>query len=237
MHNNYWSLILFTLLSQFGIGLILFLTAIHFFQNNILQSFQSGFHWRSPEFIALSVTLLAIILSLLHLGSPLHATNALNNLKTSWLSREILGISVFAFGVFLVFVFRMINLPVSWLIPAYLIFASVAGIALVLVMSKIYLIPTIPSWNTWYTPASFALTAIVLGSIGFVGFMFGNFSGPSPAVQISVIQKAAWIICIILVIQLIMAFFHQSGLTRLETMGIGQKSFGEGTYHTLYLIR
>ena len=236
MHNNYWSLIVFTLLSQFSVGVMFYMTAVHLFQNPSFQSLSTGFSLKSPEFIVIITTVLAIIVSLFHLGSPLHAPNALNNLKSSWLSREILGISLFAFGVFLVFLARMIGPPNSWGISASLVIASIAGIALLVFMSKIYMIPTIPGWNTWYTPTSFLLTALALGGLGLVGFIFIQ-PGSIETLPSSFIQKIAIVVSVVLLIQLITAYFHQSGLVRLETLGIDQKSFADGGYHTLYLVR
>jgi formate dehydrogenase iron-sulfur subunit len=60
-------------------------------KNQLIQEMQ-GFH----SIIALVLGILALNVSVLHLGRPQYAFRAVLGLKTSWLSREIVGFGVFA---------------------------------------------------------------------------------------------------------------------------------------------
>jgi anaerobic dimethyl sulfoxide reductase subunit B len=103
---------------------------------------------------------ISALASLLHLGTPLNAWRALNHLKKSWLSREIL-----MFGLF----------GASWLIALALpgmgkLPLALTGIGLVYSMSQVYRFKAAPAWNTWRTPAAFFLSA---GTLGLTGITYG----------------------------------------------------------------
>jgi anaerobic dimethyl sulfoxide reductase subunit C (anchor subunit) len=95
---------------------------------------------------------LAMLASLLHLGSPLNAPRAAANLSTSWLSREILSVVIFAFlaAVFVLIQWRKIG-PfalrngIAWI-------ATTSGVVLVYSMSRVYMLSAQPAWNTHATP-------------------------------------------------------------------------------------
>jgi anaerobic dimethyl sulfoxide reductase subunit B len=91
--------------------------------------------------------------SLLHLGAPLNAWRALNHLKKSWLSREIL-----MFGLFGMSWLVALALPGMGKLPL-----ALCGIGLVYSMAQVYRFKAAPAWNTWRTPAAFFLSALVLG--------------------------------------------------------------------------
>jgi anaerobic dimethyl sulfoxide reductase subunit B (iron-sulfur subunit) len=96
---------------------------------------------------------LASLASILHLGTPLNAWRALNHLKKSSLSREILMFGLFGASWLVCWV-----LPGMGKLPLIL-----TGIGLVYYMSQVYRIKAVPAWNTWRTPVSFFLSAGVLG--------------------------------------------------------------------------
>ena len=107
----------------------------------------------------------------LHLGRPIHAWRALKGLRRSWLSREVLGLSLFAgaAGAFAGALF--LHLPGR----------SAAGLATVLFAcvgltcsARIYMVPARPAWNSRYTIAEFFSTALLLGPM-FVWTL--NFNG------------------------------------------------------------
>mgnify|MGYP006310234213 FL=1 len=165
MHNNDWSLIFFTLLSQLGAGIVLFLGIIYFINTQQFQALQSGGPFRTPQFIALLAIIIATVISFFHLGHPAHAFHAANNLGSSWLSREILGIGLFGLGVVLLFLQSAFRWQQPALISTILIYAAIAGLVLVYAMARIYMIGTIPAWNTWFTPFHFFMSTISLGSM------------------------------------------------------------------------
>ncbi|WP_315969744.1 DMSO/selenate family reductase complex B subunit [Cellulomonas timonensis] len=103
--------------------------------------------------------------SMLHLGDPFNALNAINHLGSSWLSREILFGSAFA-GLGATFALVQWR---NWLTPMLRqILAGVTalvGLALVYCMSMVYMLPTVPAWNHWATPVTFFTTTFLLGAL------------------------------------------------------------------------
>lgn len=104
---------------------------------------------------------LAVVISMLHLGSPLGAYLSILNAGSSWLSREILATILFG-GLWLAaFVLELRNVGGLWLGRL----AALAGVVLVFVMSKLYTATVIPAWSTAYTTAAFLATALLLGGL------------------------------------------------------------------------
>ncbi len=134
-------LVIFTLSSQTAAGMAVFSL---FAQPSTFNLLTIGF-----------LLGLAGLVSLLHLGTPLNAWRALNHLKKSSLSREILW-----FGFF----------GASWLACLALPgmgkgLLALTGLGLVYYMAQVYQIKAVPAWNTWRTPAAFFLTAGILGAL------------------------------------------------------------------------
>lgn len=109
------------------------------------------------------VLVLAMLASLLHLGNVLNAPRAAANFGTSWLSREILLVVIFAVlgGVFALMQWRKIASTTVRNIVA--VIAAVVGLGLVYSMAKVYMVENQPAWNSWATPVSFFCTALLLG--------------------------------------------------------------------------
>lgn len=152
------SLVAFTLLVQLAVGL--------FWAWLVLR-------WTAPSPASARGVLLAVgpilllgtAASLLHLGRPGRAWRALANLRTSWLSREILLTACFGFG-WVVSAVQATAVPErgSWFELVHLGVALV-GLALIYVMARVYRLRTTPAWNRARTFAAFLLTALVLGGL------------------------------------------------------------------------
>jgi DMSO reductase anchor subunit len=95
------------------------------------------------------------IISFLHLGQPLNAWRALNHLKKSWLSREILMFGLFGLSWLLCFAIPgMGKLPLA-----------IIGVGLVYSMAQVYRLRSIPAWDTNWTLLVFTISAVVLGGL------------------------------------------------------------------------
>lgn len=79
-------------LTQLSIGAFCVDVLINLLQKSPLISEMQPFH----SVVALCLGLLALSVSVLHIGRPQYAYRALLGLRTSWLSREILGFNIFA---------------------------------------------------------------------------------------------------------------------------------------------
>ncbi len=171
MHNSEWSLILFTVLGQFSAGLttgllILHLSDFHKTGINLQQTLRKGI------MIAAICMVVAMLASFFHLSAPLASVYALSNLKHSWLSREIVMVSIFT-GLLAVTALRIWHpgreaLKSPWL----LLLVTVAGWLMIYTMARIYMLPTVPAWNTPHTLIRFFTSGFITG-IGFLLIMPG----------------------------------------------------------------
>jgi anaerobic dimethyl sulfoxide reductase subunit C (anchor subunit) len=113
----------------------------------------------------------ALAVSLLHLGAPLSAVHALSNLGESWLSREVLVVLAFlglwGFGYWLGR--RPGRAP--WTAWTLAWATALAGIVLIWVMARIYMVPARPLWDHWLTAASFLLTTLLLGTAAGAAYL------------------------------------------------------------------
>jgi formate dehydrogenase iron-sulfur subunit len=127
----------------------------------------------------LGITVVALNISVFHLGRPAYAWRALKMWRRSWLSREVLLFGLFfaALAAFTVSACVAAMPPAWWSIrwlqhlPTTTVVVSVLGIvtaalgvAGTVASSLIYLVPARPSWNMLHTPIDFLLSAALIGS-------------------------------------------------------------------------
>lgn len=160
MFNAEWSLVFFTLFSQFSLGLLLSSMVYRFF----LSGTQPGLRTKlmsSSLFLSFLLMAVALVISFLHLASPLSSVYALSNLAHSWLSREIMMASLYAFLLFMLLLsHRFLTHNKTNLL---MIAAGIAGIYLIYSMARLYMLPTVPPWNSLATLWAFYISAFVAG--------------------------------------------------------------------------
>jgi anaerobic dimethyl sulfoxide reductase subunit C (anchor subunit) len=159
-----WPLVAFTILGQTAVGIFWF-----FHLPFLVRGRVPGPGWRVSWLIILGVVAvlmaLATFASLCHLHHPLRARRALGNLKTSWLSREILfelaflGLVVFVAG-----------LAAFWSPGPGLRWGLLAGVCLtgglfLMSMTGLYMLPTVPVWRGIHTPLGFLGTTLAAGAV------------------------------------------------------------------------
>ncbi|APX89041.1 dibenzothiophene desulfurase [Brevirhabdus pacifica] len=149
------SIILFTVLSGLGFGLLFFL--------GLDMPPVSG--WTAFWFLVIAYVLAVggLLASTFHLGHPERALKSFTQWRSSWLSREgwasvatllVMG----AWGGLVVF-FDTDILPLGWL-------GAVLSLITVGATSMIYTqLRTVPRWNHWHTPALFLLSALSGGAL------------------------------------------------------------------------
>lgn len=232
MHNNEWSLIFFTLISQLSVGILLMFSFLHFVYPNTVNSLSVW--WKSPEIVILVLLGIGSIISLLHLGNPLNAPNSINNLMGSWISKEILGLGLLVGSVFVLFLVRWIFESPIWLLNLMVIISSLTGIFFIYSMSRIYAIATIPSWDTWFTPVSFFFSVILFGLISVI---LMNVIGNGMLSNLVQIKQIILILLIFIIIQLVATILHQFKLSGFESAGIEGISFSKGMYFSMFIVR
>ena len=163
MNLQEWALVVFTILAQMSVGSFLVLGIVHFFAARVAGAEEAD-RLSDRALLAIGpVLVLAMLASLWHLGNPLNAPRAVTNLGTSWLSREIFSGVLFAVSgaVFAIMQWRKIGSFAVRNAAAWI--AAIIGVAFVVSMSMIYMLPTQPAWNTIVTPLSFLTTTALLG--------------------------------------------------------------------------
>jgi len=111
---------------------------------------------------SLAVAGISLGASTLHLGRPIYAWRSLRGLRHSWLSREVLGLSLFA-GVAAMFAAALLaDAPCRAAIGLATLLAGVAGVAC---SARIYMVRARPAWDSGSTAAEFFATALLLGPL------------------------------------------------------------------------
>ena len=138
------------------------------------------------------LTLVAGIgLATLHLGRPSKAYRAMANLKSSWLSREILACNLFAGASSAVVAWSLLG---SWLTEQFgdqslllAVAAAITGALVVFCSARLYIVTGRPLWTGTRTNGLFFLTAAVLGlAASQLMIAFFGLSSQSVAIAVSV---------------------------------------------------
>ncbi|MCP3697079.1 MAG: dimethyl sulfoxide reductase anchor subunit [Aliivibrio sp.] len=155
-----WPLIVFTVLAQTSVGAFLVLATL-MLTKQLSSDAEDRLH--KAMFGLWAIMGLGFLASVMHLGSPFRAMNALNMLGSSWLSNEIAsGSGFFALGG-LFWLLSVLNKGNQALRKGLLIGAMIVGVAFMYSMIMVYMIDTVPTWYTSLTPAAFILTMVVSG--------------------------------------------------------------------------
>ncbi|ELQ3994190.1 dimethyl sulfoxide reductase anchor subunit [Enterobacter bugandensis] len=140
-------LVIFTVLSQMSVGMTLLLT---------WRTLRGEVHGTRLHWLITGLILgVASIAAVLHLAHPEHAYNALINLKHAWLSREILGATLYGAMIGLAFLSKG-NKGAALL-------ASLFGILLVVVQGMTYAAPAMQAIANGITMMLFFATVWVMG--------------------------------------------------------------------------
>ncbi len=167
MHSAEWSLVFFTLLSQFSAGMLMsvFIFRVFLSADSPVNQEKLTIWGITTAFITM---LVALVISFLHLNAPLSSIYAMSNLRESWLSREILMASVFAFLLFLQVAASGFKLVSARNQNILMTLGLIAGLYLIYSMGRLYMIPTVPAWNNPGTMLAFYATAFLTGPALFL---------------------------------------------------------------------
>lgn len=229
MPDRDWSLVLFTTLAQWSAGIVLLLSWSLF--SNSGPVFATVIGAGNPVLLALMLIAVATLSSFLHLGNPANAPKALNNLAGSWLSREILAIAVFSLSL-------VMALVTGWLCGAgaalqYLLaLSALCGLALLWMMARIYLVPTIPAWNNWHTPVSFVLTALNLGLCSLLVFQAAGMA----RIDDVLVNGLMTALMLTLFATTAAGLLHQLQLQKLNSC-MHKPVFDRGPFFTVFVLR
>lgn len=163
MNVREWALPVYTILMQLAVGAMLGLWLIRAAAIRQHGRSVADHIIRIPVLAVFLTIIIAIIGSHFHLSRPIFSLLATLNLRSSWLSREVvftisflLAVGGVAYLQWFTYGHSRLKTFLGWL-------GIVAGSASVYCMSKIYLMPTHSSWNSPFTVLSFLLSALILG--------------------------------------------------------------------------
>jgi anaerobic dimethyl sulfoxide reductase subunit B (iron-sulfur subunit) len=155
-------LIFFTLLAQLAIGAYGTVAIINSGLGDKLVAWQLT---NLPLWAVGAAITVALIASFFHLGKPMNAGRAMNHLRKSWLSREILFTTGFAGSWAIVTGLRMFHIGTFTLWTSVAALPFFCGLAAVYCMQRVYRLRSVPAWNSIRTPLEFAITTVGLGSL------------------------------------------------------------------------
>jgi DMSO reductase anchor subunit len=170
------ALVAFTILAQMSVGSFVVLGIVYFFAARSAGTEEADRLSDRALIVIGPVLVLGLIASFFHLGNPLNAYNAIGNLGSSWLSREILfGVGFAGLGAIFAFM-QWRKIGSSALRNLVAVAAALVGLALVYSMSQVYMLRTVPVWNTVWTPVSFFVTTFLLGTLAMGAAFVANYA-------------------------------------------------------------
>lgn len=152
-------LLLFTLLLQGSVGITLWLALLH--TRNAPP--------RGGLLLAFMMACIGLLASMLHMGYPLNAMNALRHVASSWLSREVVFASLYLGALGLCTLLALWRKPGGRLL---LPLAALFGVIDVYCMAQIYRHTSVITWQHINTLILFA------GTAGIVGAVYAALSAP-----------------------------------------------------------
>ncbi len=153
------SVILFTVSSGAGLGLIIWLAL-----SRLAHDAPPSMQWWLAALIAVLLLTAGLISSTLHLANPKNAWRAFSRFRTSWLSRE----GVFAVALYAVGGLYALSLLYGPVALQHLLGVLVMALALSVLVctAMIYAcLKTIPQWHNWQTIAAYPLFGLLLGAL------------------------------------------------------------------------
>ncbi|MBS3806806.1 MAG: dimethyl sulfoxide reductase anchor subunit [Bacteroidales bacterium] len=207
MLHTEWSLVFFTTIAQWAAGIMIAVLPFVFAKNQ--NRFAKLNH--TAFYFAAGLIFGALVLSFFHLNNPVNAFYALGNLETSWLSWEILLVSVFLFCLVLVNLILHIKTPEAIYYKTFILVTAIMGVIMVYTMSQLYMIPTVPAWNGISTMIEFYSTALLMGATFVLGLSFHYRTKTNqkiaPANKTRVVVSIALLAVVLILINVL--FFNQ----------------------------
>ena len=159
----------YTILSQAAIGLVVMMFVGSLFIGDHVE--QKRYY---QAFLTASIlSMIAMFISAMHLGSPFRAMNSLGNLGSSWLSREILMTNLF----FMALLWGVYATKKGGCYKTPLLVSSVVGMFCVLCQAAIYAHTVIPAWGFGHAYITFFAATFVMGSFLAAYFLLCGKNG------------------------------------------------------------
>lgn len=247
MDMREFALVAFSILAQMSVGAFIVLGVVHYFVRRKAGIEQADI-MSDRALWAIVITLaLGLLASLLHLGNPLIAYQAVLNAGSAWLSREILfGAIFFVVGVVFAYMqWKKISTATTRNVIA--VVAALIGLVTVYSMSQIYHLRTVPAWNTIATPIMFFTTTFLLGTLAVGAAYVANYSylrrkdADCAEVQCSLLHKTLrWLVIaaiVLLGIEFLVAPMYVAYLASLGGAAASSAAMMVGKFSLAFAMR
>jgi anaerobic dimethyl sulfoxide reductase subunit C (anchor subunit) len=171
MNLREWALPVYTILMQLAIGAFTALWIIRQFSAKHLSKEELDRLVRHPLSIIFLTVIAGMIGSHFHLSRPYLSFFAILNLRSSWLSREVLFTVLFMLTIGSLWLLQVTHRVKEKQVSALGWVGVLFGFVAVFCMSRIYLIPTQIVWNTPITIYTFYSTAVLLGALAMAAIL------------------------------------------------------------------
>jgi anaerobic dimethyl sulfoxide reductase subunit C (anchor subunit) len=156
-----WPLLIFTVCLQAAIG-GMFILAIFYKKISTLGEGKLFQVTKSSLIAIVGLSIVGLVASFTHLGTPTHAVNMISNLGTSWQSREILMTGLFIAAAVITLVLAFVQKKVNFVL---VVISALIGLVDIYCMGAIYAATLVSGWDSIQTYTSFYGTGLVLGSV------------------------------------------------------------------------
>lgn len=218
---NEWSLLIFTYMMNAAAGLCVVSGgfAVHLSRCLPADSFKR--FMMLTIFIICTIAGAGSVASITHLGVPLNAPNAVNNVFSAWLSREVVVTAAFVGALGVSFLWLWKTGKFSFLLYGG---AMAVGLADIFCMASIYRYTSILTWNDINTYLMFYGTTLTLGAVLFVLVVMvirkaGRRAGitlPADALSLSQLWQLWGVMAVSLIGRLLYQPFYAHYLTRTQ---------------------
>jgi formate dehydrogenase iron-sulfur subunit len=165
--HPHWPLVFMLVLTQLSVGAFAVLATMQLLSGPAVRQLTA--------LAAFTLAGISLGTATLHLGRPIYAWRAWRGLRRSWLSREVLALSIFAgfAGAYT----AAVLFELHWRMPAALA-AALFGAIGVVCSARIYMVPARPAWASRYTLTEFAATGCLLGPLFVCAMEMASRGGP-----------------------------------------------------------
>ena len=246
-------LVIFTLLTQTGIGAFVLAFITSLFSSNF-AIFKSSSLYVPLVMMSCVCIAIGLFMSTIHLGKPLKFYRGFNNLRWSPVSREGLGVAMFMTfaGMHMLFslpsnnwLLSVLGLNLSWLATNGFFVAITQSLAVLAIISgsvglyymvKCYLIPARPFWNHWQTATSFIGNSISLGALLLSVLAISMFAFTQQSIH-SVLITGGVLILLGLIAEALGLIAHAKAMRDAAHEGAASFYIQETTFGKTYLLR
>ena len=158
--GEHFALTLFSICIQAAVGIMLFVAV------GRLMNKEGVF--KNAVITAAGLGIIGMLASLLHLGRPLSAMNALFQFGSSWLSREIWFTAIFVGLTVVAAVLLYVKPQAAGAVTGLSAGAALVGLIDAFAMAKIYSSASVPVWQGAATTIEFYAAALSMGAMLFL---------------------------------------------------------------------